>query len=77
MRFLERAEERKSGRRGGKKREDGPEFKQPCAGSKMATDKAGDRWSLPDVELEKWGKKNEKINTITVRNLKINQKPIR
>lgn len=43
----------------------------------MAADKAGDRWSLPDAELEKWGKKNGKINTITVRNLKINQKPKR
>lgn len=26
------------------------------AGSKMAAGKAGDRWSLPDAEMEKWGK---------------------
>lgn len=69
---MESAEERKSGRGGGREMEDGPEFEQPGAGSKMATGKAGDRWSLPDAELEKWGKEN--INTITVRNLKINPK---
>lgn len=55
-RFLKSAKERKSGKGGGREREDGPEFKQPCAGSKMATGKAGDRWSLPDAETEKWGK---------------------
>lgn len=41
----------------------------------MATGKAGDRWSLSAAELEKWGKGKEKINIITVRNLKINPKP--
>lgn len=61
---------------GGKQR--GPELKQPSVGSKMATGKAGDRWSLSDAELEKWGEKEkEKINTITVRNLKINQKTLK
>ena len=29
---------------------------QPGAGSKMAAGEAGDRWSLSDAELEKWGK---------------------
>lgn len=57
---MESAEERKSGRGGGREMEDGPEFEQPGAGSKMATGKAGDRWSLPDAELEKWGKEKGK-----------------
>lgn len=45
------------------------------AGSKMATGKAGDRWSLSAAEREKWGKGKEKINITTVRNLKINPNP--
>lgn len=45
------------------------------ASSKMATGKAGDRWSLSAVALEKRGKGKEKINIITVRNLKIDPKP--
>lgn len=43
-------------------REEGPEFKQPCAGSKMAAGKAGDRWSLPGAEMEKWGKGKNKYH---------------
>lgn len=44
-------------------------------GSKMATGKAGDRWSLSAAEREKRGKGKEKINITTVRNLKINPNP--
>lgn len=50
----QRRESQAVGERGEEKR--GLEFKQPCAGSKMAASKAGDRWSLSDAELEKWGK---------------------
>lgn len=54
--FWKTAEETKSGSGGRKEGEEGPEFKQPCAGSKMAAGKAGDRWSFPGTETEKWGK---------------------
>jgi len=43
--------------REGGEEERGPEFEQqPGAGSKMAAGEAGDRWSLSDAKLEKWGK---------------------
>lgn len=49
-------EETQAVREGGGE-ERGPEFEQqPGAGSKMAAGEAGDRWSLSDAELEKWGK---------------------
>ena len=48
--------ERHAVREGGEE-ERGPEFEQqPGAGSKMAAGEAGDRWSLSDAKLEKWGK---------------------
>ncbi len=42
------------GRREGRRR--GGQNSSSGAGSKMATGKEGDRWSLSAAELEKWGK---------------------
>lgn len=67
-----RAGEVSSGREG---RRRGGQNSSSGVGSKMATGKAGDRWSLSAAELEKWGKGKEEINISTVRNLKINPKP--
>lgn len=55
---LTRAGGQRRDRQCGRERgERGPECEQqPGAGSKMAAGEAGDRWSLSDAELEKWGK---------------------
>lgn len=45
---------------GRERRRKGRRIEAALCSSKMAAGKAGDRWSLPDAEQEKWGKRKGK-----------------
>lgn len=73
-RFWEQRRVDRQWRREGRREKTGPEIKQPSTGSKMAAGEA--RTDGPFLMLC-WGSRERekgKINTITVRNLKINGK---